>query len=266
MTTPKLPLPALRCPATGGHACPRAGCDTKVASPEPDALCPHCPAFGDTAGRHPGRGPRAGDVGVASPELGALSPTGHPWGQSPPSGRAHQPSPATSPALLAVRVVPGGHHGGHSHGTHRAQAVQVTPEGRQSPGCACALREGWTQHPQLCFLLPASFPRPGNAFSSGMTLPSLSPSSGPCTQPITGSPSLGVQEPWDHWGEQTSPGAALLPATLSLKPARLFQKYLYQRAIQAASWRRQTHKPAGDEPHGGLAPSLSQAARPCWRG
>lgn len=85
---------------------------------------------------------------------------------------------------------------------------------------------------QLCFLLPASFPRPGNGFCLGVTLPSLSPSSGPCLvpqrccSPSPGAPVLGWRSP--ETTEHTSPRAALFPATLSLKPARLFQKYLCQ--------------------------------------
>lgn len=84
---------------------------------------------------------------------------------------------------------------------HWAQTVQATPASKHGPGCDIALRDGWTQELTALLLVASLFSQAWEWFLLGSDTPQPQPqlwtlpSATEVLQPITGSPSLGVEEP-----------------------------------------------------------------------
>lgn len=129
-------------------------------------------------------------------------------GHSPPSGRAHCPSqgvchqPCTPHCAGGPCCQPPGCHPGGNVGPTEAPATGLgwlvcssragitglrlckpPLKANRAQAVAALSRMAGDRTSRLCSLLPAPFPRPANGFSLGVTLPSLSPSSGPCKLP-----------------------------------------------------------------------------------
>lgn len=117
---------------------------------------------------------------VASPELGPLSPTAQLWGMQPSLGQSSPPQSRSTPPVLHTSLCrwsspPGprlptwGQCGSGATSTQQQGLASLGLRQRKSPlkanqaqaATALAGMAG-DRSQQLCCLLPASFPRPGN--------------------------------------------------------------------------------------------------------